>query len=84
MFPICVYLEREKEMIIERVEAGWKNIEWLRRDFIKRPGIRIMRISQISPVKDKKGVYCFHVQYIRVADCKRIRKRMCITEYSRN
>ncbi len=61
-------------MIEERVEAGKKNIEWLRKDFQKRPGIRITRISQTTPVKKKDGRYCFHVSYERVCGMKRSRK----------
>ncbi|MCR4907765.1 MAG: hypothetical protein K5985_02975 [Lachnospiraceae bacterium] len=61
-------------MIEERVEAGKKNIEWLRKDFKKRPGIKIIRISQTFPVKKREGRYCFHVSYERVYGQKRSRK----------
>ncbi len=66
-------------MIEERVEAGKKNIEWLRKDFQKRPGIRIMRISQTSPVKKREGRYCFHVSYERVHGPKRPKRQMSET-----
>ena len=61
-------------MIEERVEAGKKNIEWLRKEFQKRPGIKVIRISQTTPVKKKDGRYCFHVSYERVYGMKRSRK----------
>ncbi len=61
-------------MIEERVEAGKKNIKWLRKDFQKRPGIRIIRISQTVPVKKREGRYCFHVSYERIHGSKRGRK----------
>ena len=73
-------------MIEERIEAGKKNIEWARRNFINRPDIEVERISRVIPVKERDGRYCFHVRYKRITrfkqtKIKRKRKNIYVQGY---
>ena len=58
-------------MIEGRMIGSRRNIEWTRKELLRNPKIRVMRISKVYPVKGKEGQYCLNAKYERIPDFKR-------------
>ena len=66
----------EKEMIEERIVGSRKNMEWMRRELLHNPRLRILRISKVYPVKGTDGKYCVFAHYMRAENFSKKGRKM--------
>ena len=62
-------------MIEGKMTGSRRNMEWTRKELLRNPKIRVLRISEVYPAKGKEGRYCLNAKYVRIPDFKRTKKK---------